>query len=120
MLKDASLTRPEAGVCPDWIGAVLLELSRCLCSDACDGMDQQTEAVAEATVYTQPGLPGVPIRHARYWCLQGTWAVGEVPGRGTTGAGLPEAAKLLAMQVGTGAVLAEAEAGGNAVHEVGK
>ena len=62
----------------------------------------------------------VPIRHARYWCLQGTWAVGEVPGHGTTGAGLPEAAKLLAMQVGTSAVLAEAEAGGNAMHEVGK
>lgn len=148
MLKDPSLTRPEADVCmsglnqgrliknqignmhhscsseavvADLRAACLLDLSRCLCSEACDGMDQQTEAVAEA-------IPSrgtqVPSRHARYWSLQGTRAVCEVPtkapGQRITGAGLPEAAKLRPMQVGTGAVLAEAEAGGNAVHEVGK
>lgn len=75
MLKDPSLTRSEADVCmsglnqgrliknqigdmhhscssesvlADLRAACLLDLNRCLCSEACDGMDQQTEAVAEA------------------------------------------------------------------------
>lgn len=46
-------------VLADLRAACLLDASRCLCSEACDGMDQQTASCGGS--YTQPGYPaGTP------------------------------------------------------------
>lgn len=67
-------------VLADLRAACLLDVCRCLCTKACDGgMDQQTEAVAEAMPSLAP--PDTPSSQPRYWSLQGTWAVCEVPGQ---------------------------------------